>query len=74
MTTRAEFLAEVGRIYREWEPTAVAGAQPDPQYANNDPSQYSETIVAVSATPEDDARYWAKVEEARSRFRGTSEV
>jgi hypothetical protein len=74
MTTRQEFLDEVARIYREWEPTAVAGAQPDPQYANNDPSQYPENIVAVSATPEDDQRYWAKVQQALAAYRGGAPV
>lgn len=74
MSTRQEFLDEVARIYRDWEPTAVAGAQPDPKYADNDPSQYPENIVAVSATPEDDEHYWAQVQKALAAYRGGAPV
>lgn len=67
--TTDEFLVEVDRLIRDWEPTAVAGATPDPQYADDDPTQYAENVVIVSPSPEDEARLWEEITRLLSRYR-----
>lgn len=65
--TREEYFQEIARIHEEW--VKDIRVEPDPRYANNDPSQYPENAETVSASPEDDARYWAQVMELTRRYR-----
>lgn len=57
--TKEEFLAEVARIHTGWAPTATVVV--DPRYAGKSPSQYTEGIQDVSATPESDQSYIEQV-------------
>lgn len=53
--TKLKMLAEWHREWAEkWQHTVVV----DERYANNNPSQYSETIVDMSASEEAQDDYW----------------
>lgn len=52
---RSEKLRIIREVYTEWEQSHERDVEPDPEYADNDPSQYPEGIVAWSADPEMDA-------------------
>jgi hypothetical protein len=64
--TKDEYLAEAARIHDEW----VKGitVEPDPQYMNNDPTQYPENAETVSAGPADEHAYWSRIEELTKRY------
>lgn len=70
--TREEFLRRLSELHAEWEPEARKTVIVDPKYANNDPSQYAETITDISASPEADADYWRRAQALIAEYRGTS--
>ncbi len=64
--TRDQYLFEVARIHAEWvKDIRVA---PDPKYTNNNPSQYSEHAETVSASVEEQDRYWSQIQELTKRY------
>lgn len=59
--SRQSFLAALRDYHQRWEAEAVDTVIVDPEYADRRPSQYSETIVDMSASVEQDDRYWRRV-------------
>ena len=55
--SRAERLRGIREVYYAWERKYADQITPDPMYAHDGPSQYPETMPALSATPEMDAEY-----------------
>jgi hypothetical protein len=70
--TKDQYLAEVARIHSEW--VKDIRVKPDPQYMNNNPSQYPENAETVSASVEDDDRYWAQIEDLTARYHASNGI
>lgn len=60
--SRESFLAAVRDFHREWESEAVNTVKVDPTYAGNKVSQYPETIVDMSASRDQEDRYWKRIQ------------
>lgn len=71
--TRDEMLAAIRDWHREWAAEASTRAIPQPEYQTDGPSQYAETLVDMSATPEDEAAYWAGVNAIMQRYYASSD-
>jgi len=50
--THDEYLRALGEWHDEWAAKWATSVTPDPRWADNDPSQYPEGIVDLSAPPE----------------------
>lgn len=45
-------LAIIARVHQEWALEQAGRVEPDPTYSHNDPSQYTEGVETLSASPE----------------------
>lgn len=61
--SRESFLAAVREYHRGWEADAVDSVTVDESYAQRATSQYPETIVDMSASVEQEDRYWRRVQQ-----------
>lgn len=53
-------MAALAEWHDEWQRRHVATVTVDPTYSSNDPSQYAETIVDMSASQQAEDEYWDK--------------
>ena len=53
---KPDLAQQIAEYHDQWAKTAKYTV--DPTYADNDPSQYPETAMDVSATPDSDAAFW----------------
>lgn len=70
--TREEYLRALADWHHEWEAKWELHVTPDQRWADNDPSQYGETIVDLSAPREALEEFDARALDLRDEYRATN--
>lgn len=70
--TRDEYVRAVQDWHREWSAKWATGVTPDPQWSGNDPSQYPEGIVDLSAPQDAIDEFWARAMDLRDEYRASN--
>jgi hypothetical protein len=67
--TRDEYQRAISDWHAEWAAKWSTSVTPDDRWSGNDPSQYPEGIVDLSAPQEAIDEYWAHARDIQDEFR-----